>query len=209
MAYTLSTAITEIRALINEDTPSFWSDADLTEWVKQGCLDWSEKSLLLLAEDTITLVDGQHQYTTSDGSHIDTATRTIHAEYNDVAIQRISFEQIRGHNSKKISGSKVPTYYFDMYNGTTFTFYIGPTPDSTIAGNKITCYFAQKTDDITKIPYEYQQTVFLYAASKAKFRERQYQEASLYYQQYINNITFARQDSLQRGIQPTASFRIQ
>jgi len=209
MAYTLANAITEIRALINEDTPAFWSDDDITEWIKQGCLDWSEKSLLHIAEDTITLVASQHQYTTSTDSHIGNAIRTIHAEYGDVALQRITYEQLRGHNAAALGSSKTPRYYFDLYDETVFTFYVNPTPSATEAGNNITCYFAKRTDDFTKIPYEYQPHIFLFAASKAKIRERQYQEATIYYQQYINNITFARQDSLQRGITPTNSFRIQ
>lgn len=209
MAYTLTTATTEVRALINEDTAAFWSDDDIQEWIKQGCLDWSEKSLLAVKMDTVTLVSGQYLYTTSTNSEIDNAIRTIHAEYNNVALQRISYEQLRGHNALKLGSDKTPKYYFDLYNETTFTLHIAPTPTATEAGNALTCYFAKRIDDITKIPYEYQQTIFLYAASKAKTRERQYQEAMMYYQMYVQNIIFARQDSLQRGVQPTSTFRIQ
>jgi hypothetical protein len=209
MAYTLSTATTEVRKLINEDTAAFWSDGNIQEWIKQGCLDWSEKSLLHTKRDTITLVNGQTIYTTSTNSDIDDAIRVVHAEYNGIALQRIAYETIKGHNARKLATTKTPAYYFDIYNETTFTVHIGPTPSATEAGNDITVYFAKRTDDITLIPYEYQPTIFLYAASKCKYRERQYQEAALYYQNYVNNIAFARTDSLQRGIQPTGSFRIQ
>jgi hypothetical protein len=208
MAFTLSQAITEVRAIINEDTPGYWSDTQITSWIQQGVLDWTEKSLLLLREDTITLVTNQVQYTTSGSSYIDNAIRTIHAEYNNKALQKITYEQIRGHNARTLGADTTPAFYFDHYDGTTFTFYIGPTPSATENGNDVTVYFACRSDDITELPYEYQPHIFLFAAHKAKFRERQYQEAFLYYQQYVNNIVFARQDGIIRGIQETNSFRI-
>ena len=209
MAFTLAQAITEVRSVLNEDSPSYWSDTSITSWIQQGCLDFCEKSLLVIEKDTIALVTSTNEYTTSTGSSISNALRTVHAEYNNIALQRISYEQIRAHNARTLGGSTVPAYYFDHYNGLTFTFYIGPTPAVTQNATLVTVYFAIRTNDITEIPWEYQQTVFLYAAHKAKFRERQYQEALLYYQQYINNISFARQDGLSRGVQPTDLFRIQ
>lgn len=207
MAFTLSQAITEVRALINEDTPGYWSDTQITSWVQQGCLDWSEKSLLLIKEDTVTLVTDQNKYTSSTLSYIDDAIRTLHCEYNNIAMQRISYEQL-SHNARVLSDETTPTYFFDHYDGTTFTLYIAPYPTATEDGDPVTAYFACRTDDITEIPYEYQPTVFLFAAHKAKFRERQYQEALIYYQSYINNISFARQDSLMRGVQSLDTFRI-
>jgi hypothetical protein len=208
MAFTLATGVTEVRALLNEETGSFWSDTELQNWIKQGCLDWCEKSLLYIVEDTITVVDAQVKYTTSGSSHIDNAIRTLHAEYGNAALQRVNYEQIRKHNARQLGSSVTPAYYHDQYNGLVFTFYLGPTPDNTVAGNNITVQFALRTDDITKIPYEYQQHIFLYAYSKAKIKERQYREATMAWQQYINNIMFARKDSLEHGTQPVETFRI-
>lgn len=208
MAFTLATSVTEVRALINEESASYWSDTEIQNWIKQGCLDWCEKSLLLVKEDTITLVNNQVQYTTSGNSYIDDAVRTLHAEYDNVALQRISYEQLRGHNALKLASDPGPKYYYDQYDGTTFTFYIGPKPSTTYAGNTVTVMFACRTDDITQLPYEYQPIIFLYAASKAKVKERQWQESALLWQQYINNIIFSRQDSLELGQTPTEAYRI-
>ena len=61
MAFTLAQAITEVRALLNEDTASYWSDTNITSWIQQGCLDFTEKSLLLVCKDTITLATGVSQ----------------------------------------------------------------------------------------------------------------------------------------------------
>lgn len=208
MAFTLNDSITQVRYLINEASEDFWSDAEITTYIQQGTLDWCHKSLLYILEDTISMVTSQVQYTTSDNSYIDNTIRTIHAEYSSNALQRISYEQLRGHNARDLGGSVTPAYYFDHYDGTTMTFYVGPTPDATINGNDVTVHFACRSNDITDIPWEYQPTIFLFAAYKAKIKERQYQEAHIHYQTYINNIIFQRQDALNRGVQTVDQFRI-
>lgn len=210
MAFTSTQALTEVRSLLNEASPSFWSDTEINSWISQGCLDWSEKSLLYIKEDTIPLVTNQVKYITSTNSYVTSAVKTIHAEYNNKALQRVQFEQMRGHNARSMveATSAVPTYYYDRYDGATFTFYIGPKPSSTQNGTLVTVLLACSTDDIEVIPYEYQQTIFLYAVSRAKIKERQYQEANLVWSQYLNNIMFARRDNIERGEQPIELFRI-
>ena len=209
MAFTLTTATTEVRALLNESSASFWSDTEIENWIKQGCLDWTEKSLLLSKEDTITTSTSTYKYTTSGNSYIDDAILTMHAEYSNKALRRINYEQLRGHTQLALASDAAPQYYWDQYDGTTFTFYIAPTPSSTYNNKTITVTFACRTDDITEIPYEYQQAIFLYAYSKAKTKERQFQEAALAWQQYVNGINFARRDSLEKSPMPIDSFRTQ
>lgn len=208
MAYTLAQSITEVRNILNEDTPSYWSDTQITSWIQQGVLDFCTTSLLYMKEDTITLASGTTQYTTSTNSYIDNGIRTIHAVYDGRALQRVTYEQLHKHNARALGGSTSPNYYFDHYDGNTFTIYIGPTPGATEDTNTLTVYLASRTDDITDLPWEYQPSIWDFAAHKAKFRERQYQESYLYYQKYTNNIAFLRQDGIQRGIQPVDSFRV-
>lgn len=206
--WSLSTSVTAVRTLINEDTAGFWTDTELENWIKEGTLDWCAKSLLMVYHDTITLVSGQQTYTTSTSNLINSSIRTLHASYDNVALQRVSYEQIMKHNARSLSSDATPAYYFDIYNGTSMTFYVGPTPTDTEAGNTIAVIFAYATDEFTLVPWEYQPTIFLYAAHKAKLKERQYQEAYLYYQQYINNIVFSRADNINRGVQTVDAFRI-
>ena len=208
MAYTLASTVTEIRALINEDVADYWSDSEIQNWIKEGVLDWCAKSLLYMRHDTITLATDTQEYTASGSSYISNALRTLHADYEGRALQRISYEQINKHNARALGGDDEPYFFFDHYNGTTLTFYIGPTPTATYNSETVNVVFACRTDDITAIPWEYQPTVFLYAAHKAKFKERQYQEAYLYYQQYINNIVFSRADNINRGVQTTDAFKV-
>lgn len=208
MAYTLAQSITEVRAILNEDTASYWSDTQITSWIQQGVLDFCNTSLLYLQEDVITLATSTTKYTTSTNSYIDNGLRTIHALYDGKALQRVTYEQMHKHNAPSISSTTTPKYYFDQYDGNTFTFYIGPTPGASENTEEVTVYMACRTNDITDLPWEYQPIIFDFAAHKAKFRERLYQESYLYYQKYINQITFMRQDGLQRGIQPVDAFRI-
>jgi len=208
MAFTLATSVVEVRAILNESVASFWSDTEIENWIKQGCLDWCEKSLLYIQEDTITLATSTYQYTTSTSSYIDNAIFTLHAEHNNRALQRVSFEQLRGHNERALGSDVEPNYYYDQYHGLTYNFYVGPTPSATYNGQAVTVLFAMRTDDITLIPYEYQQHIFLYAVAKAKSKERQWQESALVWQQYINNINFARRDSLEQEKMTFDKFRI-
>jgi hypothetical protein len=192
MAFTLAQSITEVRRLLNEASTYFWSDTEITTWIQQGCLDWCEKSLGLIREDTITLATSTYKYTASGSSYIDNAIQCLHAEHNNKALQRITLAQMRGHNQIVLASDSYPKFYYDTYDSLTYTFYVGPTPSSTYNSQTITVLFACRTNDITELPYEFQQTIFLYAASKAHAKDRQYQDATMFWQQYINNITFSR-----------------
>ena len=210
MAFTLATSITEVRAILNEASTYFWSDTEITNWIKQGCLDWCEKSLGLIRSDTVAIVTAQYKYSTSTTSYIDDAIQCVHAEYDSIALQRITLAQMRGHNQITLATDSMPKYYYDTYDGLTYTLYLGPTPTATFNTELVTCLFACRTDDITEIPYEYQQTIFLYAASKAHAKDRQYGDAKLMWQQYINNISFSRVDRETGDQQVTLDkFRIQ
>lgn len=207
MAFTLSTSVTEVRALINEGTASFWSDTEIENWIKQGCLDWCEKTLMLTREDTVTLSTGTYKYTSSGSSYIDEAIRTLHAEYGNKALKRLSYEEMRGHNQMVLASNEDPEYFYDKYDNNTFTFFVGDTPTTSQNGNDVTVIFACRSDDIADIPYEYQSNIFNYAASKAKVKERQWQEAQLLWQIYLNNITFARKDKLEIPEQTSEHFK--
>ena len=207
MPFTLATAVTEVRNLINESSGEYWGDSELESWIQQGCLDWCEKTLLLTREDTITLATNTYKYTTSGSSYIDNAIRTLHAEYNNKALKRLTYEKFRGHNQMVLVDDEDPEYFYDKYNELVFTFYIAGTPSTTQNGQLVNVLFACRTDDITKLPYEYQPHIFNFAASKAKMKERQWQEAQLWWQIYLNNIAFSRQDKLEIPEQTSEHFK--
>lgn len=59
MSLLLSDAILQVRGILNEASSLFWTDTEITYWLKEGCRDFSSKSLL--AEDVLSvpLVAGQ------------------------------------------------------------------------------------------------------------------------------------------------------
>ena len=197
MAFTLSSSVTEVRSLINEPTASYWSDTEIESWIKQGCLDWCEKTLLLTQEDVITLATDTYRYTASTGNYINNAIRTLHAEHKGIALKRLTYEEMRGHTQMALATDEDPRYIYDKYNGLVFTVWIGDTPSVEQNGDSINVIFALRTDAIAELPYEHQSTIFNYAAAKAKMKERQWQEAQLLWQMYLNNVAFARKDKLE------------
>lgn len=50
MAITLLQARTEVRALLNESAPAFWTNAQINSWVNQGCMDVAREAQVLWQE---------------------------------------------------------------------------------------------------------------------------------------------------------------
>lgn len=50
MSVSLSTATTEVRSLLDEATPVFWTDAQLQSWINQGCQDVARRAEILWNE---------------------------------------------------------------------------------------------------------------------------------------------------------------
>lgn len=55
MSYTLLEARTEVRALIDEDAPQFWTNAQLNSWINQGAQDVARRAETLWQEVNINV----------------------------------------------------------------------------------------------------------------------------------------------------------
>lgn len=60
--YSAATALVQVRALLNETTASFWSDAEITAWIQQAVEDISSRVQCISDSDTFLLVTGQYEY---------------------------------------------------------------------------------------------------------------------------------------------------
>jgi len=204
MAYSVANAITEIRALINEPTPGFWTDTEITNWIKEGTLDLSTKLLCVESEETITLVTDQWVYSSSDETWLGTSLKVKACYYDDDTtargLQRIDVQKF-GH-VQNTTGN--PTHFYENNR----KFYISPTPTSTQNGNDITVLVSSETDDFTELRDEHQPIVFLFCASKAKVKDRLFQESALYLTQYINTINHERKDKYDFGTEPFSNFTL-
>lgn len=206
MSYTLAQATTKVRELINEETTSFWTDSEIQGWIQEGVLDLSTKALCVTTIGTITLATNQYNYTSSDESWIADCLKPKNVWYvgtNSIKGLQLIEPHMFGHWDTR---ENRPKYYF--YDSTSRVFYIGPTPDSDYNGESLSIIYSYETDDITVINDEHQPLIWLYAASRAKIKERLYQEAILLWQQYITGVNFERQDKYNLGIQPTNDFQV-
>lgn len=62
MAVLMSTAITEVRALLNESAAAFWTNAQLQSWINQGCEDVARRAEILWQEVNLNVVPLQQNY---------------------------------------------------------------------------------------------------------------------------------------------------
>lgn len=204
MSYTLATAVTEVRHLLNESTASFWTDTQLQGWIQQATTDISCKTLCTTAEGTITLVQNQQKYTSADESWIGDNLKVMVMWYNlgssTYGMQRTEPYRF-GH--LQVGGTDRPRYWFEDNR----KIYLWPIPGSDENGVDITCIYSKITNDITELREEYQQLTFLYASAMAKARDRKFQEAALYQQMYLNALNFERQDKYTMGSLPTEAFK--
>ena len=62
MTVSMTTAITEVRALLNEPSAQFWTQAQLQSWINQGCQDVARRAETLWQEVTIQTFPNQQNY---------------------------------------------------------------------------------------------------------------------------------------------------
>ena len=62
MAVLMSTAITEVRALLDEAVAGQWTDAQLQSWINQGCQDIARRAETLWNEVNIVTFPNQQNY---------------------------------------------------------------------------------------------------------------------------------------------------
>lgn len=62
MTVTMNKAITEVRSLLNESSPAFWTNDQLQSWVNQGCADVARRAEILWQEVNLNVVPLQQNY---------------------------------------------------------------------------------------------------------------------------------------------------
>lgn len=208
MALTLNAAIQEIRNTLNEPTAVFWTDTEITDWIKEGTRIFSSKTLLNESVQVIDpLVANQIIYTSADETWIATLLEPYAALYLDGSdgykgLIKIHPRQI-GNVSLTTAG---PTKYYCMFGQ---NIYIFPRPSATEAGTAtLSMLVALETDDITDISDEWQHLSILYAIAKCKQKDQKFAEAGAFLDQFYQEIQFERQDKHAREVDSIDSFRI-
>lgn len=209
MALTLADAITEVRDSLNEATAVYWSDAQITKWIKEGTRIFSSKTLMVEdTQDIDPLVANQLSYSSSDESWLADVLEIYTAVYNDGSTNYKGLIKIHprqlGNLATKTSG---PTKYYCMHDR---KVYLWPLPSATViaAGAKITFLYAKETDDITAVTDEYQHLPIIYAVAKCKQKDQKGSEAGQLLSQFFQEIAFERSDKHAREVDSLDKFKI-
>ena len=62
MAITLATMTTEVRSILDEPNAQFWSNAEITTWINQGCENFAQRTRTLRTQETVQVVAQTQNY---------------------------------------------------------------------------------------------------------------------------------------------------
>jgi len=197
MALTLTTATTEVRDHLNETNAVFWTDAQIQQWIKEGCRIFSSKTLLVEASDSITLIANQLIYQYSDGASYQWIAKCLEpyaAIYNDSST---TYKGLIKTHPRKLGNvatftAGVPKYY-SLHNR---RLYIWPLTTAALVtgGSIVTILYAKYTEDIADITDDYQHLPVIYAAAKCKQKDQKFGESNALMAQFYNELNFERAD---------------
>lgn len=208
MALTLNQAIAQVRDSLNEDTEVFWSDAEITQWIQEGCRDFSSKSLMVEADGTVTLVANQIVYSSVDAAFLGDLLEPYAILYNDGSANYKGI--IKGHPrmiGNEATNTAGATKYYSIHNR---KLYIWPKPTAAMvaAGATLSVLYAKETDDITVLNDEYQHFPILYAKAMCLYKDRRYMEGNSMMSLYSSYTNFERQDKHGREQETLDMFKV-
>jgi hypothetical protein len=209
MALTLSDAITEVRNNLNESSASFWTDAEITSWIKEGVRLFSSKTLLVEGTDDLDpLKVTTLSYSSSDETWIADIIEPYAAIYYDGSAYYKGLIKIHPRQIGNLALGKTagPPKYYAIHDR---NIYIFPLSSAAVAAaGKITFLYAKETDDITALDDEYQHMPIVYATAKAKQKDQKFQQANTLMAQFFQEVSFERTDKHARETDSIDKFRI-
>lgn len=183
--YTKATLKAEIRRLLKEPTPLFFSDAEIEGWIDQAAIDISMKTLCYESIDTVSLVAGTLEYS------VPTDAIKVYGCANANKGMIKIHPRMLAHIVETSPGT--PLYYYH------FADKLGFYPVASSSGS-ISVYSSKITNDIADIQDEYQPFAIPYAMYKAKLKDDKFSQANSYLVSYLNSLIFHRQDLYERGV---------
>lgn len=208
MSLSLANAITEVRYVLNEPTAAFWSDAEITAWIKEGTRIFASKSLLVENTNIVDpMIVSTPYYDSADESFLGSVMEIYSVIYFDgtstyKGLIKIHPKQI-GNVALSTAG---PPKYYCLFNR---NLYIFPLASAAVAAaGTLEILGSIETDDITIIQDEYQHLPIIYAIAKAKQKDEKFGDAATLLSQFFQEISFERQDKHNREVDLLEDFRI-
>ena len=192
--YTSATALTQVRSLIGESSASFWTDAEINNWVIEAVEDISARSGGFQVSDTITLSTATYEYSTTTGSvsvadivevlgMVYVVTTDITGDTNQQFIGLIKVDPGMVHTIP-LTDNGPPKYYYNTGD----KIGILPPPTATENAQVVRIYFTKTSQTIADLPNQYQSLTFWYAASMAFKKEHRYAESKELYGMYLQKL---------------------
>jgi len=192
--YTAAAALAQVRALIGEATASFFTDAEINNWVIEATEDISARAGCVQVSDTITLVTAQYEYATTTGSvSVADIVKVLGMVY-------VVTTDITGNTTQKFIGL-IPVESSQVYllpltdNGPPKYYYhagdkigILPPPTATENAQVVRLYFSKVSQTLADLPNEYQSLTVWYAAAMAFKKEHRYAESDAMYKMYLEKV---------------------
>jgi len=188
-----------VRYIIDEAAASFWTSAQIQEWLDQAIYDIASRTLCLQTSDTITLATSTYEYSTTAGSvSVANIMKILGAFYLNPDDEYIGLERIDPSDISKLAHMKAgpPKYYYQYAS----KIGILPLPTSGQNGDSVRIYFArlplQSTlaTRIAELPTQYHNAMYYYAAEMAYRKEHRVAEANAMRTLYENEIKTLRGD---------------
>lgn len=192
---TLGTARSEVRALLAENNPAFWTNAQLNSWINQGCGDIARRAEVLWEEYSVTTIPNQQSYVfPADFLVAHRCTYTINPPYGQPGAQSVNLEW-REINAMDENWGMIqslpaawPRWYTIRASAAMGGYFLMTYPAPAAAGQLIVYYYRQahtvaNDNDLIDMLPGWENIVYDYACYKA-LRAAQYPNWREAYQLY-------------------------
>jgi hypothetical protein len=211
----LQTYITATQRLLHDANATFYSTAELTDYINAGRRKVALDTACLRALDTVTLTAGQENYTlstlASKGSRaIDLVNLVVLWGNSRIPLQWAAWTQFNAYFRAWVTNQSRPAVWSNFGSGSAMSIFIQPVPDQNYTAHLDYFYIpADLIDNTTvdEIVYPYTDPVPYYAAKEAKMKEQNYGESAVYEQKYKEKAMWAISASYTRRLpDPYGSF---
>jgi hypothetical protein len=208
--YTTAEARQQVRTLLNEPTPIFWTNDEIDKWIQEACVDITTKTLCYEKSDFITLVStpvltyGALQ----GGDSIDDIIKIYSVVYYNTANTYRGLNKIHPRHIQHLSESTAGEPYYWYHFGDELGIFPMTNAAIVTAGGKVKVFYSMADETITNLPYYYQLPAIIYAVAMARRKQRSEAEAMQLYRMYANSLSFYRVDLYERGVDSKDMFEI-
>ncbi|MGI0134705.1 MAG: DUF6682 family protein [Candidatus Micrarchaeaceae archaeon] len=205
---TLVSLRTRLRSLLDETTALFWTDAQLTEWLNDGCSDLARRAEIIeTINSTIAALVNTSTYALPAN-----CLRVTSIEYLNAGITYPITPTTRSNVNRMFGGgmsASIPLYFivFGLMGSATIPAQFTVYPPPSLAGTFNIYYYASPTpmvadSDIAQIPNGWEELPVVYAQFKAmqKNQDPTWQAIAQLYESKVHELISVTRDLTDRQI---------